>query len=155
MNESRTNVEFRKSSLKMNNDFSHQGSHDSPAKPTAADSSPLDRPGVPHELSPPAPVGNAHWLVPDRQRSDRLPITGYGRPLTPVYSTAHPPRGLSGAIRRFAYSIPDYRPRRWMLLILADRIDVLEHNPRKLAKAVGGISALVAGVFAIRALRRL
>lgn len=45
---------------------------------------------------------------------------------TPVVGTAQPPRGLSGLLRKRAYGIPEHRARHWMLLLLADRIDVVE-----------------------------
>jgi hypothetical protein len=44
----------------------------------------------------------------------------------PVFGTAQPPRGLSGALRRRAYAIPEHRARHWALLLLADRVDVVE-----------------------------
>jgi hypothetical protein len=63
----------------------------------------------------------------------------------PVRGSAQPPRGLSGALRRLAYTIPEHRARRPMLLILADRIDVLEHravdHPALALTAVAGILA--------------
>jgi hypothetical protein len=43
--------------------------------------------------------------------------------ITPVFGTAQPPRGLTGMLRRMAYSFPEHRARRWMLLILTDRIE--------------------------------
>lgn len=109
---------------------------------TAADQNPADRPGVPQELDPPAPLGNAHWLRPDQQQSEDDPVVGHGRPLTPVYSIANPPRALSGLMRRLAYRMPDYQVRRWALLVVADRVDVLESNPLRLLRAVGVLSAL-------------
>jgi len=124
-----------------------------PTLPGAVDGNPLNRPGVPHESKPPARVGAAYWTSPDRQTSAEKPLVGQGRALTPVYSTANPPRGLSGVVRRFAYTIPDYRARRWMLLLLADRIDVLEHNPRALIKLLAGVAAVGVGVYAVRGLR--
>ena len=45
---------------------------------------------------------------------------------TPVVGTAQPPRGLSGALRDRAYGIPEHNARHWLLLLLADRVDVLE-----------------------------
>ncbi|HLV67864.1 MAG TPA: hypothetical protein VKY73_18715 [Polyangiaceae bacterium] len=113
-----------------------------------------DRPGVPMEQSPPRPVGNPSWQVPEQQHTERAPLVAATRSLTPVYSTALPPRGLSGVLRRAAYRIPDYRARRWLLLMFADRVDVVEHNPRAAAKFLGGIGAVALAVMAIRALRR-
>lgn len=46
--------------------------------------------------------------------------------LTPVVGTAQPPRGLSGPLRRAAYELPEHRFGHWGLLMLADRVDVLE-----------------------------
>jgi hypothetical protein len=113
-----------------------------------------DRPGVPHEL-PPQRIGNAHWAAPEQQRSAPPSVVEKGRGITPVYGTAVPPRHLSGLIRRVAYRVPEYRPRRWMLLMLADRIDVLEHTVLPTAILVTAIGALgIAGLLGIRALRR-
>ena len=46
--------------------------------------------------------------------------------LTPVFGTSVPPAGLSGQLRRLAYRGPEDRMRRWLLLTLADRVDVGE-----------------------------
>ena len=118
-----------------------------------ADRAPESRPGVPAEIQPPRPIGNAHWAVPEHQVSFAVPLVGHNRRLTPVYSTKHPPRGLSGALRRAAYRVPDYRSRRWLLLMLADRIDVLEHNAKPLAKLLGGVAALAVAVWFVRGMR--
>lgn len=120
---------------------------------SAADRNPQDRPGVPQESDPPQPLGNAHWLKPDQQVSAAQPVVGQGRQLTPVYSVANPPRGLSGLVRRLAYRVPDYRPKRWLLLVLADRIDVLESNPGKLLRAVGSVGLLGLGIYGLTKLR--
>jgi hypothetical protein len=73
--------------------------------------------------------------------------------LTPVYSTAIPVRGLSGLLRRAAYKVPDYKARRWLLLIVADRIDALEHRPGALTKALAGVGLVTLAVFAARRLK--
>lgn len=121
-----------------------------PAVAGATDVDPRDRPGVPQELRPPRPLANAHWDTPEQQQGDTPPLIGANMQLTPVYSTAIPPRGLSGAIRRAAYRVPDHRARRWMLLLAADRIDAIEHEPRTLLKVLGAIGAITLGVLAIR-----
>jgi hypothetical protein len=109
-----------------------------------------NRPGVPEERHPPEPLIKAPHF-PSRQTMGIPSVKSHYRPLTPVYGTAVPPRGLSGVIRRIAYQVPDYKARRWMLLMLADRIDVIEHNSLSM---VFGIGAIVAGVIGIRALSR-
>ncbi|HEX9107059.1 MAG TPA: hypothetical protein VF832_07520 [Longimicrobiales bacterium] len=62
-----------------------------------------------------------------RQGDDprHLKRLGLGR-LTPVYGTANPPHGVSGAMRRWAYRYPEDLARHWMLLLMADRVDVVE-----------------------------
>jgi hypothetical protein len=93
------------------------------------DLDPKDRPAVPKENYNPGATG-AHWDFPERQ------IPKYPREmsiehkfLTPVFGTACPPKGLSGVIRRLAYRrFSEGRTAHWLLLILADRVDVLESS---------------------------
>jgi hypothetical protein len=96
------------------------------------------------------PVTSVNTLV-RQQSGEPRPMVGPNRFLTPVYSTALPPRGLSGVLRRAAYKIPDYKPRRWMLLLAADRVDVLEHM--KLGRAVVGVSVFVLAFSFLKILR--
>lgn len=87
---------------------------------------PADRPGVPMD-SRPAPADGASWAEPPRQEGGEHHLRRAGLPrLTPVWGSAQPPRGVSGALRRGAYAIPEHFARHWMLLVLADRVDVLE-----------------------------
>ena len=74
--------------------------------------------------------------------------------LTPVFSSAVPPRGVSGALRRLAYRIPDYRARRWLLLMIADRIDVVEHRPGRLIGAFVALTLIGVGALTVRRLAR-
>lgn len=92
------------------------------------DASPETRPGVPMEASP-APDPGAHWQEPVQQEAtvEILHRASLDGP-TPVFGSAQPPRGISGALRRLGYSIPEHRARRWMMLLLADRIDTAEHR---------------------------
>lgn len=70
---------------------------------------------------------NAHWDFPERQPEtwprEMSPEHGV---LPPVFGTSCPPRGVSGAIRKYAYTLSEGRSSHWLLLLLADRIDVLE-----------------------------
>jgi hypothetical protein len=90
------------------------------------DLNPEDRPAVPMEDFDPGAT-NAHWDFPERQpeRSPREMSPEHGV-LPPVFGTSCPPRGISGAIRKYAYTLSEGRTSHWMLLVLADRIDVLE-----------------------------
>ncbi|MGK4007997.1 hypothetical protein WMF31_35600 [Sorangium sp. So ce1036] len=99
-----------------------------------ADLCPEDRPGVPRE-APPHLLPDAHWIEPARQPIEGRVIThpGLARP-TPVFSTALPPRGVRGALRRVAYAIPDHRLSHWLVLGLADRLDVIASLPLRLKR---------------------
>jgi hypothetical protein len=88
-----------------------------------------DRPGVPMEHAP-APVSDAP-LDGQTPTAPVLTSAPFHR-LTPVFSTALPPRGLSGLLRRRAYGFPDHDSLHWVLLLLADPIDVLESAARAL-----------------------
>jgi len=46
--------------------------------------------------------------------------------LTAVFGTTSPPSGLSGMIRRWAFTHSEDRYRHWIPMILADRINVVE-----------------------------
>ncbi|MGD9765754.1 MAG: hypothetical protein AB7V27_18825 [Candidatus Binatia bacterium] len=84
------------------------------------------RPAVPKEHFNPQGTG-AHWDFPERQiprwPREKSPEHKF---LTPVFGTSCPPKGLSGAIRRFAYRYSEGRLAHWLLLVVADRVDVLE-----------------------------
>lgn len=90
------------------------------------DLDPKDRPAVPKERFDPEGTG-AHWHFPERQ-PERYPRekTPEHKFLTPVFGTSCPPKGLSGAIRRYAYRYSEGRLAHWLLLMGADRVDVLE-----------------------------
>ena len=109
----------------------------------AADASFEQRPGVPMEKEAPAPAGNSHWLEPDRMTDPGYVLKRAGlEELTPVFGTSVPPRGLSGVMRTAAYKIPEHFTSHWLILLAADRVDVLEDRLRRylpLAAVAGGI----------------
>jgi hypothetical protein len=90
------------------------------------DLDPKDRPAVPKEKFNPGGTG-AHWDFPERQ-VERWPRekSPEHKFLTPVFGTACPPKGISGAIRRYAYKFSEGRLAHWLLLVGADRVDVIE-----------------------------
>jgi hypothetical protein len=88
---------------------------------------------------------------PAQQTVGRPAVTSRYRPLTPVFATVAPPRGLSGLVRRIAYRTPDYRARRYALLLIADRIDVFEHRGLRIGVAA---LALAVGIVGLRALTK-
>ncbi|MEL4317530.1 hypothetical protein WJX64_00780 [Leifsonia sp. YIM 134122] len=99
-----------------------------------ADADKADRPSVPREIFDPAASG-AHWDFPERQRTsgDRERSIEHAM-LTPVFGTSTPLRGVSGVIRRYAYSrFSEARAAHWLLLLGADRVDAVGSHVRSLA----------------------
>lgn len=95
-------------------------------RPPAADIEPRDRVGVPME-PPPEERESRGGASPARQRPQARHFHRAGTGgLTPVFGSAQPPHGVSGALRGLAYSIPEHHAPHWMTLLLADRVDVLE-----------------------------
>lgn len=101
-----------------------------PIPGAAADLEPSSRPGVPMETQAQPLAGARAPITP--QHSDVPVFKHSGRKqMPPVYGTAQPPKGLSGLLRKTAYSYPDHQVRHWMVLLLADRVDVWEHRLRR------------------------
>jgi hypothetical protein len=96
------------------------------------DSDPKDRPSVPKERTDLAT--GAHWEFPERQE-EKWPRERSieHKFLPPVFGTSTPPRGLSGAIRKYAYKYSEGRAAHWLILILGDRVDAWESHLRSLA----------------------
>ena len=114
-----------------------------------------DRPGAPMEhppqkLTPTAPE-RIEPMRPRRGLTHRRELRG----MTPVFGTGQPLHSISGLLRRMAYRIPESRARHWMTLLMADRVDVLEHRIARLVKVVALVPVGVgAVVLAARVLRR-
>jgi hypothetical protein len=54
--------------------------------------------------------------------------------LTPVFGTSCPPKGASGALRKYAYAkYSEARAAHWLLLLAADRVDAVESHLRSFA----------------------
>lgn len=96
-----------------------------------ADLDPADRPSVPRERFDPEITG-AHWDLPEQQpeHQPRERSIEHAR-LTPVFGTAQPLHGPSGAVRRYAYArFSEGRLAHWLLLIVGDRLDATEARLR-------------------------
>ena len=99
-----------------------------------ADLDPADRPSHPKLQYAPEGTG-AHWRFPDRQPG----AEGRERSIehafvTPVFGTAQPLHGPSGAIRRLAYRrYSEARLGHWLLLIAGDRVDAWGSHLRSFA----------------------
>ncbi|MBY6685448.1 hypothetical protein HQ305_11720 [Rhodococcus sp. BP-149] len=92
------------------------------------DLDPADRPSVPRERFDPGATG-AHWDFPERQPElrPRERSIEHGT-LPPVFGTTAPLRGVSGAVRRFAYRYSEGRAAHWLLLLAGDRVDAVESH---------------------------
>ncbi len=110
-----------------------------------SDLDPSVRPGVPMD---PAPHLGPENLYPDfeQQVSRHLVHKSIEHAkMTPVFGNVSPPRGLSGMLRTFAFKFSEGRLSHWLMLVLADRVDMFEEifvdlskgNVPNLAKEMG------------------
>lgn len=101
-------------------------------RPLPVDADLSRRPGVPMLPPNPAPYPTVAGRALESQTGGGEVLMGVEARInvksevTPVYGTSVEPRGLSGMVRRASYKIPEHNASRWMLLMLGDRIDVLE-----------------------------
>ncbi|WP_434384917.1 hypothetical protein [Melittangium boletus] len=76
------------------------------------------------------------------------------RGLTPVFRAAHPPRGLSCFLRAVAYDIPEHHVKHGALLLLSDRMGVLQARlGTRPVRAAGLVLAALGGGWLLRRLR--
>lgn len=138
-----------------------------------------NRPAVPMERTPPrfihVPAGQ-----PVQQAQTVEVFCSPERPgITPIFGTAQPPKWLSGAIRRLAYKLPENDLRHWLMLLAADRVNMVEgivedlahghvpnvlgemgirselrHNPAGLVRKALIATAVAGGIMALRKRRR-
>ncbi len=91
------------------------------------DAAPERRVGSPKDGHFTPAENGAKWETPEQQETDVTIFVSTERPgITPVFGTMQPPRGLSGAIRASAYRYGEGKRRRWLMLMAADRVDVVE-----------------------------
>jgi hypothetical protein len=116
------------------------------------DLDPADRPAVPKERRPPRLEG-LHWQDPPEAQASEVEILWSNeRPkMPPVYGTRCPPRGVSGWIRRRAFRHSENNLRHWLMLLAADRVDVVEglfRDSRRNAPRLHSLAVLGVGVLA-------
>ena len=91
-----------------------------------ADLDPANRPAVPMERTPPR-LDHVHWDAPAEQPRKVKVFHSTERPgLTPVFGTSVPPSGVSGLIRGAAFRYSENDLRHWLMLLFADRVNVVE-----------------------------
>jgi hypothetical protein len=84
-----------------------------------------NRPAYPKERTPPRL--EVPWNEPEPQKQNIEVLVSVAHvPRPPVFGTVQPPSGLSGAIRRVAFGWAEADIRHWLMLILADRVNVVE-----------------------------
>lgn len=124
----------------------HETSSELPARQRipgwGADLDHAQRPAHPRERQPPRLPQHAQ-RPPGQQAPTVEVLHSVERPdLTPVFGTSVPPSGLSGRLRRHAFGLSENDLRHWLLLLLADRIQVLEGLGQDLAQ--GHVPDLIA-----------
>lgn len=91
-----------------------------------ADKNPADRPAYPMERTPPR-LENVHWTEPEQQVPRVKIYHSTERPgITPVFGTTVPPSGVSGRMRDLAFRYSENDVRHWLILLGADRVNVVE-----------------------------
>jgi hypothetical protein len=106
------------------------------------DRDPSRRPGVPM-MRPPQPWPNTRF-PPERQPGEpAAPMHGRpNKPMPAVFGTAVPLRGLSGVVRKFAYTYADHYPSHWLLMMLGDRVDSWSTHSRRILRVALPLVAL-------------
>jgi hypothetical protein len=84
-----------------------------------------NRPAVPMERTPPRLEHPPARI--EQQQTDIPVFVSPERPsITPLFGTSVPPSGLSGMIRAAAFKTSENDIRHWILLLVADRVNVVE-----------------------------
>jgi hypothetical protein len=85
-----------------------------------------NRPAVPMERTPPRFIHVAEGQPVQQAQTVEVFCSPERPGITPLFGTAQPPKGLSGAIRRLAYKLTENDLRHWLMLLAADRVDMVE-----------------------------
>ncbi|MTW03043.1 hypothetical protein GM668_13205 [Duganella ginsengisoli] len=93
-----------------------------------------NRPAVPMERTPPRLDVQPLPLKQQPPSVEVLVSPEHLDGLTPVFGTTAPPKGLSGWLRRQAYKMTENDVRHFLMLVLADRVDMVEGLGEDLAR---------------------
>ena len=91
-----------------------------------SDLDPAVRPGVPRDKAPELGVEAIYPDIPQQPETVRIHKSTEHPRMTPVFGTSCPPKGLSGLLRDTAYTWSEGKLQRWLMLLFADRVDVVE-----------------------------
>jgi hypothetical protein len=84
------------------------------------------RPGVPRDKAPEIGVEFLYPRLTQQEPTVRIHKSTEHARLTPVFGTGCPPTGISGKMRDVAYKYSEGKLQRWLTLLAADRVNVLE-----------------------------
>ncbi|MGV3602072.1 MAG: hypothetical protein ACO1N1_12755 [Dyadobacter fermentans] len=105
---------------KTKNDFSHINGW-------GIDADPLDVPNYPMKRRTENDNKGMIWERPALQARLVEILHSNERPSLPaVFGTTHPPTGLSGKIRRWAFGFSESHAMHWIGLLMADRVQIME-----------------------------
>jgi hypothetical protein len=91
-----------------------------------ADLDHANRPAYPMERMP-ARLEGDHSHPPAQQPQTVEILQSIERPsITPLFGTPNPPSGVSGMLRRAAFKYSESDLRHWMILLFADRVNMVE-----------------------------
>ncbi len=93
-----------------------------------------DRPGVPMERTPPRFIHQPDGDPQQQQEKVEVLVSSERPGITQLFGTVQPPSGLSGMLRRAAFKASENDLRHWLLLLLADRVNVVEGIGQDLAR---------------------
>lgn len=104
-----------------------RGGDHSHIKGWGIDADPKNDPTYPMKKRTDEEIEGYTWDRPPLQPVNIEVLKSVERPnITAVFGTAMPPKGLSGSIRRLAFKKSENSYGRWLPLVLADRIGVVE-----------------------------
>jgi hypothetical protein len=93
-----------------------------------------NRPAIPMERTPPRFIHAHEGKLPQQPENVEVLVSTERPGITPIFGTAQPPKGLSGMMRRIAFRWAENDLRHWLLLLAADRVNVVEGIGEDLAQ---------------------
>jgi hypothetical protein len=110
-----------------NNIMEHKKIDPSTISGWGIDADPKDTPNYPIKHYTGDDHNRSNWERPALQAANVEILKSTERPnLSAVFGSNNPPRGLSGVLRRIAFTYSENMYRHWLPLLVADRIDVIE-----------------------------
>lgn len=97
------------------------------------DADPLDVPNYPIKRRTENDNKGMVWERPPQQPELVEVLHSSERPsLSSVFGSPNPPKGISGHLRRYAFKYSESNWLHWLLLLVADRVDSMEHIQKEI-----------------------